>query len=505
MKIKKIMQNFKIYLFRTVSSIVFFFLNITCLFSQANEPLMTLPGPMISEPIPDSTTNSRKIHSNYLNEMKTLYETANPLASSFTVSSKYFVIKFIETPPSNVIEVINTAINIWSEVINTRVPINLSISYRSLGPSTLGNAGPSSLYANFTNAPLSGIFYPIATAESLAGVNLNGDQPDINININSDFSNFYIGLGVPSSNQYDLLSVLLHEIGHGLGIIGGIKQGSNANTATYSVNHVFDKNICDSNLNFVLEPPYLQETTFLYDLITSTNLFFSGKTTTYNLGKNTRLYSPTLFSSGSSVYHVSPDIYKIGDINSFMVPSLAYGEINRAISPVIKSLLNDAGWNLGVTPPVVRNKGINISEDTQTGVGIASISAIDNENQRMTYRIVNGNLLNAYAIADNGVLFLSKTIINPLNTALEIETSDFYYVTRSYIIVNYCERNLSKSLFNRTKNFFSDSFMSSTSKLNNTSRINFQAPKYVQLNSGFEASPGSNFKAEIGGGCPASF
>jgi hypothetical protein len=437
--------------------------------------------------------------------MKTLYETANPLASSFTVSSKYFVIKFIETPPSNVIEVINAAINIWSEVINTRVPINISISYRSLGPSTLGNAGPSLLYANFANAPLSGIFYPVATAESLAGVNLNGDQPDINVNINSDFSNFYIGLGVPNSNQYDLLSVLLHEIGHGLGIIGGIQLGTKPNTATYSVKHVFDNSICDSNSNFALKSPYLQETTFLYDLVTSSNLFFSGKTTSYNLGENTRLNAPRNFSSGSSVYHVSPEIYKVGDINSFMVPALANGEINRSISPVIKSLLNDAGWNLGVTAPIVRNRGINISEDTQTGVGIASISAIDNENQRMTYRIVKGNLENAYAISGNGILFLSKTIINPLNTVLEIETSDFYYVTKSSIIINYCERNLAKSLFNRTKNFFSDSFMSSTSKLDNTSRINFQAPKYVQLNPGFQASPGSNFKAEIGSGCPASF
>ncbi len=499
------MQKIKIYLIRSVSFISFFFLSVNCLFSQANEPLMVLPGPMINEPIPDSTSITRKVPPNYLNEMKTLYETKNPFASSFTVSSKYFVIKFIETPPSNVIEVINAAINIWSEVIRTRVPINISISYRSLGASILGNAGPTSLYANFSNAPLSGVYYPVATAESLAGINLNGDESDINVNINSDYSNFYIGLGVPSSSQYDLLSILLHEIGHGLGIIGGIQLGSNANTATYSVKHVFDNSVCDANSNFALKSPYLNGSTSLYNLVTSSNLFFSGKTTSYNLGENTRLYAPSNFSNGSSVYHVSPDRYKVGDINSFMVPALANGEINRSISPVIKSLLNDAGWNLGVTPPVVRNKGINISEDTQTGVGIASISAVDNENQKMSYKIVSGNLLNAYSITDTGVLFLSKSIINPLNTVLEIETSDFYLITKSYIIVNYCEKNLTKSLFNRTKNFFSDSFMSSTSKLDNTSRINFQAPKYVQLNPGFEASLGSNFKAEIGSGCPASF
>jgi hypothetical protein len=499
------MQKIKIYLIRILSFITFYFISINYLFSQANEPLMVLPGPIINEPIPDSSSNTRKIPPNYLNEMKTLYETAKPLASSFTVSSKYFVIKFIETPPSNVIEVINAAINIWSEVINTRVPINISVSYRSLGPSTLGNAGPSFLYANFANAPLSGIFYPIATAESLAGFNLNGDQPDINVNINSDFSNFYIGLGVPSSNQYDLLSVLLHEIGHGLGIIGGITQGSNANTATYSVKHVFDYNLCDSNSKFVFSSPYLQETTSLYNLITSSNLFFSGKTTLYNLGKNTPLNAPSNYSSGSSVYHVNPYVFRVGDINSFMVPALAAGEINRTISPVIKSLLNDAGWNLGVTPPVVRNQGINVSEDGAEGISAAVVSAIDNENQQMTHKIVKGNLEGAYTISPStGAIFI-KRVFDPKNTVLEIETSDFYYVTKSYIIINYCEKNLSKSLFNRAKNFFSDSFMSSTSKLNNTSSINFEAPKYIQLNPGFEASSGTRFKAAIGAGCPASF
>ena len=79
------MKKIKIYLIRTLSFITFFFLIVNCLFSQANESMMVLPGPIIIEPIPDTSSSIRKLPPNYLNEMKILYETNNPIIKFFTL------------------------------------------------------------------------------------------------------------------------------------------------------------------------------------------------------------------------------------------------------------------------------------------------------------------------------------------------------------------------------------------------------------------------------------
>ena len=71
------------------------------------------------------------------------------------------------------------------------------------------------------NAPLPGVFYPSALANKLAGVDVDttpgefGD--DMAVTLSSDFD-FYLGLDNDHGPRIDLVTLLLHEMGHGLGV-----------------------------------------------------------------------------------------------------------------------------------------------------------------------------------------------------------------------------------------------------------------------------------------------
>lgn len=119
---------------------------------------------------------------------------------------------------------IEYAINIWSILINTSVFQNININvksanlgYNSTDGYTLAQCGPDTLY-NSAALPHN-VQYPIALAENILGENLNGDNYDIQLEINcNDSINWYCGTdGIPHENQPDLVTTVLHEIAHGLG------------------------------------------------------------------------------------------------------------------------------------------------------------------------------------------------------------------------------------------------------------------------------------------------
>src|SRR6185503_6286111 len=91
---------------------------------------------------------------------------------------------------------------------------------------TGGTAAPLTVAVDFANAPRDLTVYPAALANSLAGADLNG-QDDINATFTSVFgtpscpvARWYYGLnGVLPAGSVDFVSIAVHEIGHGLGII----------------------------------------------------------------------------------------------------------------------------------------------------------------------------------------------------------------------------------------------------------------------------------------------
>jgi hypothetical protein len=113
------------------------------------------------------------------------------------------------------------AAKIWGETLDSNVTIRIQAAFNPLAPGVLGSAGAISVSRDFSGvgqfpgAEFADTWYGAALANKRAGVDLEPGTNDINAQFNSNF-NFYLGLNNQHGALPDLVTVLLHEFGHGL-------------------------------------------------------------------------------------------------------------------------------------------------------------------------------------------------------------------------------------------------------------------------------------------------
>ena len=134
-------------------------------------------------------------------------------------------------------EAFQKAVDIWSQLISSDVVIRVNATWSELEEGTLGSAIWNTAYRNFDGAKELDVWYPVALAEKMAGVDLNAtDEADIVANFNKG-ANWYLGTdGNPSIDQYDLVSVVLHELGHGLGFVDSFDYSEDTEEGSFGIN-----------------------------------------------------------------------------------------------------------------------------------------------------------------------------------------------------------------------------------------------------------------------------
>jgi hypothetical protein len=306
-----------------------------------------VPGKMIEEYTPEYLGMKRDLPAGYTESMRAILAEAAAIkvqSSTQTKASANIVVTYETVPPADVKAVFEKAAATWSTVFSSDVPINVNVKWASLSANVLGSAGASVNVRNFVGANRLNTFYPIALAEKMAHKNLNGTNPDIVATFNSDFTAWYIGTdGVPTINQIDLYSVVLHEMGHGLGFIGQVSVDNGE--AGYSYPGIFDQSMVNAaNVALMDTNSFKNPSAALYTQVTSGKINLSSPSILRNNGSAGKLYTPATYSAGSSIYHVDQVKYKVGDENALMTPQIARGEITRSIGPIVTSAFNDFGW-----------------------------------------------------------------------------------------------------------------------------------------------------------------
>ncbi len=282
------------------------------------------------------------------------------------------------------------AVDIWQTLIVSPVPIRISANWTSLATNVLGSASPSNYYRNFEGAQKVGVWYPIALAEKIARQELNATtDPDIVASFNSDNTSWSFDTqGATTPGKYDMVSVVLHEIGHGLGITHAYEvSGTNGQVQDFfnsdpTIYETFIENQSATNLVTGFASP----STALGTQLTSDNLFFkSPLVLAGNLNQTGKIYAPSTYSAGSSIAHLDESTYPKGDRNSLMTPNFNSAEAIHNPGPIAMGILKDMGWNEVFIQhtPIKSTENINI--DFPVLVQIKNDTAYDASSVKLSY------------------------------------------------------------------------------------------------------------------------
>lgn len=237
-------------------------------------------------------------------------------------------------------------------ILRTMLPADtkFTIDARLEKISTSGILGQSSImgYAPgwAIDAQNPNAYYPVALAEKIAGESLNSDtQPDIQLSINSSI-NWYFGTdGQTPVQKYDLVTVILHEICHGLGFYDSM--GTNGSIGYYGngdmpmIYDTFVEDVEGKRLTDTLFYPNFSAS--LLVPMTGGQLYFNGPLLKYySKGSRGKLYAPATFDPGSSVSHL--DESATLRTNSLMTPFIDLGEAIHDPGKYTFSILGDLGW-----------------------------------------------------------------------------------------------------------------------------------------------------------------
>ncbi|HUX56714.1 MAG TPA: T9SS type A sorting domain-containing protein [Bacteroidales bacterium] len=250
--------------------------------------------------------------------------------------------------PSQAIGAMEYAALILEAMLPADTKLTILASWEKFSTSgVLGNSSITGYAAGWSIDALNpNAYYPAALAEKIAGQSLNDDlNGDIKLTINSSI-NWYLGIdGNTAPLAYDLVTVVLHEICHGLGFFDSMNTDDTY--GWYGINSIpmiydtFVESQSGDRLTDTLK--FLNFSPDLRSQLIGGQLFFNGPLlNNYTSGSRASLYVPIEWDNGSSVSHLDEEL--TDEPNTLMTPYIDMGEAIHGPGKLTFSILGDLGW-----------------------------------------------------------------------------------------------------------------------------------------------------------------
>ena len=245
------------------------------------------------------------------------------------------------------------AVDVWARIITSPVTIKVNATYATLGTNVLGSAGASTNYTGLGDGVSS---YPSALADAVYGqdiaplLNPPGPSSDINATFtNAPSVNWYYGTdGAPGASQIDFMSVVMHELGHGLGFAGSMTV-SGGNGSYGGTPSRFDRFPYDASTAGNLVLSYPNNSAALATVLQGQSIYWDGANgKAANGGARPRMYAPATWEGGSSFSHLNEATYTLGNADSLMTPSISAGEAIHSPGSIAVGIFKDEGWTASI-------------------------------------------------------------------------------------------------------------------------------------------------------------
>ena len=330
------------------------------------------------------------------------------------------------------------AVDIWAANFQSKVAITIDATWTSSQSSAvLGSARPGGYFAGFSGAPDSSLWYPSALANALAGKDLDVRNAEMLITVNSRATWNRRGDDAPTTREYDLKSVFIHEMGHGLGFLSNDSYDTYLGYGSIEQPTPFDAyaQTADGRRLADLPSPSLE----LGKALRSSLVWSGAQGVAANGGIKPILYTPSTYEDGSSISHLDEKTYADNALDRVMTPNLEAGEVFAGPGPLLLAMMADmrAKPPVGIAaelPTVVRNAEAVIADssaiikwDPPTNLRTSQVTAYTVKNLKTgaeksgtTSPIVMGGLKNGTSytfsiIANNSLGSSTSAITEPIS------------------------------------------------------------------------------------------
>jgi hypothetical protein len=276
------------------------------------------------------------------------------------------------------LKVFEQAARMWEAILDSNVAITVAASFDPLSctasQALLGSAGATTVYRDFPGRPVANTWYPVALANSLADSDLNTGGAEISAQFNVSLdnnnaclneTNWYYGLdGKRPAHSIELLTVVLHEIGHGLGFQTYVDMDTGARLLGRNDGYML--NLEDHSAGRTWNQ--LSDAERLASSVDTGDLHWTGPRVSALVGGYTagisqghvQMFAPDPQQAGSSVSHFSTAVAP----NELMEP---YDTGVKTGPGLALPLLQDIGWfAFSDASPVIAELGDQTAQDGET-------------------------------------------------------------------------------------------------------------------------------------------